>query len=133
MATRLDKLRARRIEEPIVFDAAARLPNEVYTRIAQTDSVKYVVGAMQPIDPRYTKNTYAAAERVWNQLDSHLTIGCDREYQGSVTNDTHIKAKSDIDVLLLIQHFVTLEPLRYLLIRTRGPRARSTGSSQGSH
>nr|VFK16521.1 MAG: hypothetical protein BECKLFY1418C_GA0070996_102419 [Candidatus Kentron sp. LFY] len=106
MPTRLDRLSARRIDPD-----DARLLNEVYTRmLVQTDSVKYVVGAMQPIDPGYTKNTYAAAERVWNQLDSHLTIACDREYQGSVTNDTHIKAKSDIDVLLLVQHFFGLEP-----------------------
>jgi len=64
---------------------------------------------MQPIDPEYTKNTYIQAERVSNQLSNRLVEPCDYKYQGSVTNDTHIKARSDIDLLILIQKFFTLE------------------------
>ena len=107
MPTRLDRLAARRTDATV---ANARLLNEVYRRIDQSDSVRYVVGAMQPIDPAYTENTYAQAERVCNQLENRLTIKCDNEYQGSITNDTHIKAQSDIDVLLLIKKFFTVEP-----------------------
>jgi len=42
-------------------------------------------------------------------LKSRLETNCDYEYQGSVTNDTHIKARSDIDILLLIGKFITIE------------------------
>ncbi|MCK5832030.1 MAG: hypothetical protein KAH20_17195 [Methylococcales bacterium] len=102
----LDKLEARRIDPSI---EEAKLLNEAYKRIQQSDSVKYVIGAMQPIDPEYTKNTYIQGERICNQLKSRLEDNCEYEYQGSVTNDTHIKAKSDIDVLVLTGKFVTLE------------------------
>lgn len=104
--SRLDKLNHRRIDDHII---EAKLLNEVYRNISQSDSVKYVIGAMQPIDPEYTKNTYKQAERVKGQLENKLTNSCEYKYQGSVTNDTHIKAKSDIDLLVLIDKFITLE------------------------
>ncbi|EGQ9122547.1 hypothetical protein DC894_RS14775 [Vibrio parahaemolyticus] len=104
--SRLDKLNLRRTDDNIV---EAKLLNEAYRNIAQSDSVKYVIGAMQPIDPEYTKNTYKQAERVRNQLENRLTDTCEYKYQGSVTNDTHIKAKSDIDLLVIIDKFFTLE------------------------
>jgi len=65
---------------------------------------------MQPIEPDYTKATFEQANRVQNQLANRLTIGCEFDHQGSVTNDTHIKAKSDIDLLTIIERFFTLEP-----------------------
>jgi len=104
--SRLDRLNQRRLDTDIV---EAKLLNESYRNISQSDSVKYVIGAMQPIDPEYTKNTYAQGERVRNQLDNRLTEKCEYKYQGSVTNDTHIKAKSDIDLLVLIDKFFSLE------------------------
>jgi len=106
MATRLDRLTARRTD-PYVTNA--KLLNEAYRSLLQSESVRYVVGAMQPIDPEYTKNTYAQGDRVCNQLRNRLSTKCEYEYQGSVTNDTHIKARSDIDILLLIDKFYTLE------------------------
>jgi hypothetical protein len=106
MATRLEKLASRRTD-PLVKEA--KLLNEAYGRIKQSESVRYVVGAMQPIDPEYTKNTYAQGDRVQNQLENRLSDKCEYEYQGSVTNDTHIKARSDIDLLVLTGKFNTLE------------------------
>ena len=106
MTTRLDRLYSRRIDNEI--QNATQL-YEVYKRLTQSDSVKYVLGAMQPIDPAYTKATYAEGGRVWNQLEKALTIKCELRYQGSVTNDTHIKAKSDIDLLTILTDFITLE------------------------
>lgn len=103
---RLERLQGRRIDPEVI---GAKQLNEVYKRISQSDSVKYVLGAMQPIDPEYTKATYAEGDRVWNQLEKNLTITCELRYQGSVTNDTHIKAKSDIDLLTVIGRFFTLE------------------------
>lgn len=106
MASRLEKLSARRTDPYIT---QAKLLNEAYRSLSQSESVRYVVGAMQPIDPEYTRNTYAQGERVCNQLRNRLDTTCEYEYQGSVTNDTHIRARSDIDVLLLINKFYTLE------------------------
>lgn len=103
---RLERLSARRTDPAIT---SAKLLNEAYRSISQSDSVRYVIGAMQPIDPEYTKNTYAEGERVCNQLQKRLSNKCDYEYQGSVTNDTHIKARSDIDILVLTKKYETLE------------------------
>lgn len=104
--SRLDSLNSRRTDPNIV---EAKLLNEVYKSINQSDSVRYVIGAMQPIDPEYTKNTYQQGERVQSQLENRLSEKCEYKYQGSVTNDTHIKARSDIDLLVIIDKFFTLE------------------------
>lgn len=103
---RLNRLIARRTDDTFF---GAKLLNETFQKISQSESVRYVIGAMQPIDPEYTKNTFAQGERIINQLDNRLNTKCDYRYQGSVTNDTHIKAKSDIDILVLTQKFHTLE------------------------
>lgn len=107
MATRLEKLGARRID-PSLF--TAKLLNESWRSINQSESVRYVVGAMQPIDPDYTSNTFQQGERVKNQLEKALSPACEYEYQGSTTNDTHIKAASDIDLLVLTGKFWGIEP-----------------------
>lgn len=106
MRQRLEKLQARRTDSQIT---TASMLNEVYKRISESESVRYVIGAMQPIDPEYTKNTYQQGDRVCNQLKTRLSSTCEYKYQGSVTNDTHIKARSDIDILLLTGKFYTLE------------------------
>jgi hypothetical protein len=108
MSTRLDKLHARRID-PSLF--TAKLLNESWRSIQQSESVRYVVGAMQPIDPDYTANTFLQGERVKNQLEKVLlSPACDYKYQGSTTNDTHIKAASDIDLLVITGKYHALEP-----------------------
>jgi len=107
MATRLDKLHARRID-PSLF--TVKLLNESWRSIQQSESVKYVVGAMQPIDPDYTANTFAQGDRVKNQLEKTLSPACEYEYQGSTTNDTHIKAASDIDLLVLTGKYWGIQP-----------------------
>ena len=107
MATRIDKLHARRID-PSLF--TAKLLNESWRSIQQSESVKYVVGAMQPIDPDYTANTFAQGDRVKNQLEKALSPACEYEYQGSTTNDTHIKAASDIDLLVLTGKYWGIQP-----------------------
>lgn len=138
--SRLDKLNLRRTDESVT---EAKLFNEAYRNIFQSESVKYVVGSMQPIDPEYTKNTYKQAERVKGQLENRLTDICEYKYQGSVTNDTHIKAKSDIDLLVIIDKFYTLQspqtpknpykgdPLQDLLdLRNEAERALEAAFSQ---
>ena len=104
--TRLERAIARRTDELV---HKAHLVDEGYAHLAHSESVRYVISAMQPIDGAYTKNTYDQGDRVCNQLDRRLATSCEYEYQGSVTNDTHVKARSDIDVLLLTTRFETLE------------------------
>jgi hypothetical protein len=87
---------------------------EVYNRLgAETSAVRYAVGAMARVDPKYTAITYEEGNRVKNQLEKTLSAAdaaCDFDYQGSVTNDTHIKSYSDIDLLAITCRFRTLEP-----------------------
>ena len=70
--SRLGKLHLRRTDDSIT---EAKLFNEAYRTIAQSESVKYVIGSMQPIDPEYTKNTYKQAERVRRGPRERLSTG----------------------------------------------------------
>ena len=69
---------------------------------------------MQPIDKGYTTKTYEEGDRVEAQLGKSLNAQTlavvEFEYQGSVTNNTHIKAHSDVDLLALHAHFHTIQP-----------------------
>ncbi|MBX3368618.1 MAG: hypothetical protein KF912_15015 [Phycisphaeraceae bacterium] len=103
---RLDRLEQRRYDQAV----RASLAGEIYRRMKDSESVRYTIGAMQPIDPEYTKNTFAQGDRVKSQLQERLRTEADYEYQGSVTTDTHIKARSDIDLLVIRKGWVWLEP-----------------------
>lgn len=106
---RVDKLRSRRVDPGMALREAA---NEVYERLSEDDAIRYAIGAMQPIDPAYTRNTYAESERVQGRLtDGYKAMERRVEYahQGSVTSDTHIQAHSDIDLLVVEKRFVYLQ------------------------
>jgi hypothetical protein len=112
MATnRITKLRARRTDPTMLVKAAA--VREAYDSILEDEPVKYAVGAMQPIDKQYTANTFEEGDRVKAQLAKALNqpeITAEFEYQGSVTNDTHVKVHSDIDLLVLHTAFYIIQP-----------------------
>lgn len=115
--SRLDKLTNRR--NPLRYDRALAstysanqqailTAAEAYERAKEGDAIRYLIGSMQPINPEYTGNTYQQAERVKNHLSRGLpqyNLAAEYTYQGSVTNDTHIKAYSDIDLLVLDHRF----------------------------
>jgi len=108
--TRLERLRNRRIDPNIKVSGA----NEAYNRLKSEDSaVQYAIGAMQPIDADYTFRTIRERDRVEAQLKEGFTnagLGVEFDYQGSVTNDTHIRAHSDIDLLTVNTKSVVIEP-----------------------
>lgn len=104
---RLDKLQQRRVDETLAI--VATQANEVWKHIKESESVRYAIGAMQPIDPEYTENTRKQGERVKSQLEQRLKVERDFEYQGSVTTDTHIKARSDIDLLVIRKGWVWVD------------------------
>jgi hypothetical protein len=76
------------------------------------ESTKYLLGAMKPVDAQYTARLREQGDRVENQLTARLKPnyqGIEFRRQGSVSNNTHIKYYSDIDVLTIIDKFYTLE------------------------
>jgi len=118
-SSKVEKLRNRRIPyDPIYesysFSEATKRNNEVYSRLNESESIKYAIGSMQPIDPEYTQNTYKEGDRVKSHLNDKLPdrgINPDFRYQGSVTSDTHIKSHSDIDLLVIHDAFIGLSTL----------------------
>lgn len=106
---RYRRLLARRapIEER-VFEKYA----EAYEAQSGT-TTKYILGAMRPVDTKYTQRLVEQGDRVENQLSHRLQDGypgVEFRRQGSVSNVTHIRFFSDVDVLVLIDKFFTLEP-----------------------
>jgi hypothetical protein len=74
---------------------------------------RYVVGSMEPLDSKYTEIAYREAGRITNQLSDrlgHQGFAVEFEHQGSVTNGTHIKVYSDIDVLVFTKAFWFVQP-----------------------
>lgn len=108
MATRtrtLENLRARRNPDGLL--------KEAYASVQEDDAVQYLIGAMEAVEPGFTKRTYEEGNRVANQISTGLaaeSLKADYEYQGSVTKNTHIKAYSDIDLLVLETRFFSLQP-----------------------
>ncbi|MGE7186256.1 hypothetical protein ACQKKK_20485 [Peribacillus sp. NPDC006672] len=111
---RLDNLKKRRQEDGELIKSEFgeyEVIKESYEELKESSTIKYVIGAMNPVDLKYTNNTITEGERVKNQLSKLKDSGFNVEfrYQGSVTNNTHIKAHSDIDVLTLHSGFYSLE------------------------
>lgn len=112
---RLANLSIRRKDQELVKKAYSegtyQYLTESYEVLRESDTIKYIIGAMMPVSDKYTQNTYAQGERVKSQLINKLdsTYSVEFKYQGSVTNNTHIKAHSDIDILTLHGRFHTLQ------------------------
>jgi hypothetical protein len=109
-ANRMAKLRARRTDP---FIKAARAFDEAITAIREDDAIKYVIETMRPIDSEYTESTIAEGDRIKNQLNSGLNSyqsQADFRYQGSVTNDTHVRVHSDLDLLVIDKDFERVQP-----------------------
>lgn len=81
-------------------------------KTATPEIFKYIFESMQPVDLKYTNKTYEEAERIINHLNPVLDkhYGVEFKFQGSVTNNTHIKFYSDIDILPVITRYFTLQP-----------------------
>ena len=111
------RLQSRRNDQDFLYNSysmedANRILNKSYQRIQFPETVKYIIESMQEMDSAYTLNSYKEGERVKSHLED-LTFDVSFEYQGSVTNNTHIKAHSDIDLLVIIEKFFSLEhPLK---------------------
>ncbi|WP_342154675.1 hypothetical protein [Methylorubrum sp. SB2] len=103
----------------IAMDAAAdvlakRYITERYEELADGKPyTRYALGAMQEVDPEYTRIGIREANRVGNQLDKNLKalgIAVTFRLQGSVPCNIHIRGVSDVDLLTLRTEFCTTEP-----------------------
>lgn len=66
----------------------------------------YALGAMQEVDPTYTRISIETAERISNQLEKRLTSPLEFKLQGSVPLNVHIRGVSDVDLLVLDASFL---------------------------
>lgn len=76
------------------------------------DAQEYVIRAMEELPVRSTEISYEEGNRVKNHLTEELpNYGFKPEfaYQGSVPCNTHIKYHSDIDLLVIIDRFESVE------------------------
>src|SRR5260370_42182327 len=100
-----------RLMDPLVEVAGVL---EAYDRLTtEATAVRYIIGSMQPIDSEYTRRTIEERDRVEKQLaDGYRSSGLwiEFDYQGSLTNDTHVRVYSDVHLLTIIQRWYTLEP-----------------------
>jgi hypothetical protein len=125
---RLANLRSRRngtdrasgLAEDARLDILAKSAQlESWQKRASLPYTKYTLGAMQEVGPDYTRISLETAQRVGGRLDEGLKgAGCAVEFrlQGSVPLNVHIRAISDVDLLILEAHFHTY--------RTDGVRSR---------
>lgn len=102
---RLEQLYSRRYNEV----TQRRLFSESFNDPSIGDRAKYVFESMLPVEPNYTMKTMVASDKVETHLKREINQSISFEYQGSVTTDTHIKIHSDIDLLVIIENFYSLE------------------------
>lgn len=91
------------------FTVLAKSLNEKFESRSNGQWAKYALGIMEEVDPAYTANSVAEGERVKNQITKGVTTDVKFEYQGSVPLNVHIRGVSDIDILVLLTHFLTVD------------------------
>lgn len=79
------------------------------------DVVKYVRFAMKGVGAEYTSRSLQAGENAKTHLKNGLSDVC-FEYQGSVMTNTHIRASSDIDLLVISNDFFFFDRTRMVEI-----------------
>jgi hypothetical protein len=79
------------------------------SRASGKSATKYALGAMQEVDPVYTRVSIETGERIENQLRKRLEnkeIRSSFRLQGSVPLNIHIKGVSDVDILAIDEDIV---------------------------
>ncbi len=80
------------------------VPESYQKRSGGKTYTQYALGAMQAVEPEYTRISIEEAERVGKQLDSAFAakqIRVEFKLQGSVPCDIHIRGVSDVDLLII--------------------------------
>lgn len=118
------KSRRRGSNSTVVMDSAyatASNRSEKFETRSIKQWAKYALGIMQEVDPTYTRNSVAEGERVKSQISNGIDRDIKFEYQGSVPLNVHIRGVSDIDILVLLGQYLTID--------TQGVRANTTAYS----
>ena len=129
---RLNKLKYRRQSPDQIFTRSAyaspkfeSIYREEYETLSESDSIKYITGAMSAVSKRYKSVSIQEGERVANTLIDMLlknNIHVTKKMQGSVALDIHIEASSDVDMLIIEKEFFTFDPsLAYPLSTEQRP------------
>ncbi|TCO98357.1 nucleotidyltransferase family protein [Rubrivivax gelatinosus] len=116
---RLNSLRERRTGKDRIADLAMESATQVIAKSLSQESyarrapfqkhTQYALGAMQAVDPEYTRISLEEAERVKEQLKKGLekkAISPEFRLQGSVACDIHIRGVSDVDLLVLDGRYI---------------------------
>ena len=116
---RLKLLRERRMGTDRIADLAVESATQVIAKSLTQESyakrapvqkhTQYVLGAMQAVDPDYTRISLEEADRVKDQLKRGLdrkSISTEFRIQGSVACDIHIRGVSDVDLLVLDGRYI---------------------------
>lgn len=85
---------------------------EIYENLRESNSVKYAIGAMAPVDRRSTEISFEEGERVAKSLINSLNsygIQTDFRFQGSCALDIHIEGHSDVDVLIIKKDIIQVD------------------------
>ena len=119
---RLKSLRERRKGTDRIADLAVESATQVIAKSLTQESyakrapvqkhTQYVLGAMQAVDPDYTRISLEEADRVKDQLKRGLdrkSISTEFRIQGSVACDIHIRGVSDVDLLVLDGRYIHYE------------------------
>lgn len=83
--------------------------NEAYENKGNGDATRYALGAMEAVDAKYTSVSLGEGDRVAKQIKDKLPIKMPvtTRLQGSLALDIHIRASSDVDILVLAEWFLT--------------------------
>jgi hypothetical protein len=113
-AKSLSNLRLRRngVNEGLISLNDALAKSERYERRSAQSATRYALGAMQEVDPDYTRVGREEADRVIEQLRSGLDAVSTYAYyrlQGSLPLNVHIRGVSDVDLLVLLGRWLTYD------------------------
>jgi len=90
---------------------------EAYEKLNESDSIKYAIGAMAPVDKKSTEVSISEGKRVADSLIKSLRdrgIDTISKLQGSVALDIHIKGHSDVDMLIIKESVFHVESPRII-------------------
>lgn len=85
---------------------------ENYERLSESSAVKYTIGAMSQVDPKYTEISKRTGEKVAETLSDLLAAygkKVESRMQGSVPLNIHIKGHSDVDMLIITTPIVLVQ------------------------
>lgn len=100
---------------------------EELSRVSYSDVLTFVRTAMMAVPLEYTERSIEAGRRV----EEHLRTLQNKEFrrQGSVMTNTHIKAYSDIDVLVISTKFYSWDSLDVKMLLSNTERRNMYGES----